>query len=105
MQPSYDRERIELFLSARNLKNQDVLSVSDPKCKVSKTWVIFLKVFYKVGSTPDKQVGQTEAIKENLNPDWKKTIEIDYIFEMQQILRFEVWDVDDSGSDDMIGYA
>lgn len=31
---NYDRERIELFISARKLTNKDVLSDSDPKCKI-----------------------------------------------------------------------
>lgn len=32
-QPS-DREKIELYISARKLDNKDVISESDPKCKI-----------------------------------------------------------------------
>jgi len=30
----YDREQIEIFISARKLKDKDVISKSDPKCKI-----------------------------------------------------------------------
>lgn len=29
-----DREKIELYISARKLANKDVISDSDPKCKI-----------------------------------------------------------------------
>lgn len=29
-----DREKIELYISARKLSNKDVISDSDPKCKI-----------------------------------------------------------------------
>ncbi len=40
-------------------------------------------------------VGQTEWIKNNTNPQFKTTIEMDYLFEEKQIIRFIVIDVDD----------
>ena len=42
-------------------------------------------------------------INEQHNPDFSKTFLIDYFFEKQQHLRFEVMDKDTSSSDDLIG--
>jgi len=41
-------------------------------------------------------VGKTEMILNNLNPDFTKTFIIDYFFEKEQILKFDVFDVDSS---------
>ncbi|CAD8134439.1 unnamed protein product [Paramecium octaurelia] len=93
-QPS-DREKIELYISARKLANMDVISDSDPKCKI----------FVRDINGGERQIGQTEVLKNNLNPDWKTTIQMDFIFEIKQELRFEVWDHDDGtiDKDDLIG--
>lgn len=71
------------------------MSISDPKAKV---WI-------KAPNGAETLVGTTEVISNNLNPNWKKTVEIDYIFEINQYIRFEVWDVDSNGKDDLIGVA
>ena len=71
------------------------MSVSDPRCKV---WI-------KAPNGSESLVGTTEVVNNNLNPNWKKTVEIDYIFEINQYIRFEVWDVDSNGKDDLIGVA
>ena len=39
-------------------------------------------------------VGKTEIIKESLNPVFKTTFVLDFIFEIEQILRFDVLDID-----------
>jgi len=68
-----------------------VFSKSDPLCVVSefaektKEWI---------------EIGRTEFIKNNLNPDFKKSIEIGYYFERHQVLRFEFIDDDGGASDD-----
>ena len=65
-----DREKIELFLSCRKLTDLDVISKSDP----------FIKVFLTYrGAT--KTLGQTEILKNNLNPDFAKTFTLEFIFE------------------------
>ena len=87
-----DRETIELFISCRNLKDLDVFSKSDPK----------VKVFYSFQGKEVK-LGETEFLKNNLNPTFKKTFLLEYIFEMKQNLRFEVWDNDTDSADDLIG--
>ncbi len=89
---SDDRENVELFLSCRNLSDLDTFSKSDPKVKV--TYI-----------NKGKQVflGETEFHKNDLNPIFKKTFIIDYIFEERQSLKFEVWDHDTTDGDDLIG--
>jgi hypothetical protein len=62
----------------------DYLSKSDPQVilytLIGNTWVLHSK---------------TEIIWDNLNPNFVKTFQIEYIFEKQQKLKFEVRDVDD----------
>ena len=67
-----DREQIELFISCRSLKDMDVMSKSDPQ------------VIMSVQNNANKQwteVGRTECIDNNLNPDFAKTFTFDFIFE------------------------
>lgn len=87
-----DRETIELFISCRNLKDLDVFSKSDPK----------VRVFYTFQGK-ETNLGETEFHKNDLNPTFKKTFVMEYIFEVRQNLRFEVWDNDTSSGDDLIG--
>ena len=81
---------IEMTLSARNLLNKDILSKSDPFCIVSMK-----------DSWQDKfyEIGKTEIIQDNLNPEWIKKFILNYNFEIVQRLRFEVWDADPTGKD------
>jgi hypothetical protein len=44
-------------------------------------------------------VGKTEIIFNNLNPDFTKTFILDYFFEKEQWIKFEVYDIDDNGRD------
>ena len=82
--------QIEMTLSAKNLLNRDILSKSDPFCIVSMR-----------DSWQDKfyEIGRTEIIQDNLNPEWVKKFVINYNFETVQRLKFEVWDVDPNGKD------
>mmetsp|Transcript_32168 Transcript_32168/g.39888 ORF Transcript_32168/g.39888 Transcript_32168/m.39888 type:complete len:92 (-) Transcript_32168:1675-1950(-) len=78
----------------------DIFSKSDPLC------VVFEKA-------QDREqwfeIGRTEFIKDSLNPDFEKSIDIDFFFEKNQMLRFEF--IDDDGGDsedpyyDIIGAA
>ncbi|CAK55659.1 unnamed protein product (macronuclear) [Paramecium tetraurelia] len=91
-----DREKIELFFSARGLANKDVLSDSDPQ----------LYVYLTEGKQgAEKLIAKTEVKKNNLNPDWKVSVVLDFIFEVNQYLRFLVVDSDgdDIKDDDIIG--
>lgn len=82
--------QIEMTLSCRNLINADILSKSDPYCSV---WM--------KESWQDKyfEIGRTETIDDNLNPEWVKKFVINYNFETVQKMKFEVWDVDPNGQD------
>lgn len=81
---------IEMTLSCRDLPNMDVLSKSDPYC------IVQMKEFWQ-----DRffEVGRTEKINDNLNPEWVKKFLINYNFETVQKMRFEIWDVDPDGND------
>ncbi|KAJ0401167.1 hypothetical protein P43SY_004374 [Pythium insidiosum] len=76
--------KIELSLSGKDLKDRDVLSKSDP-----------FAVLYLQQNASWVRIGETEAIKNNLNPQWAKLFVLDYFFQMQQRLKVEVYDKDD----------
>ena len=97
MQGSSDLSvKIELFLSCRSLRDMDVFSKSDPYVRVS-----FRRDFTHHQYVP---LGRTETAKNNINPDFAKTFVLDYLFESQQHIHFEVFDDDGDGSqDDFIG--
>lgn len=82
--------QIEMTLSCRNLLNKDILSKSDPYCMVQMK-----------DSWTEKfvEIGRTETVNDNLNPEWVKKFIISYNFETVQKMRFEVWDVDPDGKD------
>ena len=82
--------QIEMTLSCRNLLNKDILSKSDPYCMVQMkdSW-----------SEKFIEIGRTETVNDNLNPEWVKKFIISYNFETVQKMRFEVWDVDPDGKD------
>ena len=42
-------------------------------------------------------LGKTEMINNNLNPDFVKTFTLDFYFEKEQWIKFEVYDVDTTG--------
>lgn len=68
----------------------DILSKSDPE----------VHVYLRDSRTPQfTLIGKTEMILNNLNPDFTKTFMIDYFFEKEQIIKFEVYDVDTTGND------
>lgn len=82
---------IKLYISGRNLKNMDVFSKSDPLCAV----------FEKAQDREEWfEIGRTEFIKDTLNPNFEKAIDVDYFFEKTQMLKFEFIDDDGGDSDD-----
>ncbi|CAI5447175.1 unnamed protein product [Caenorhabditis angaria] len=93
------KTNVRLNISANNLKDLDVFTKSDPIC------VVFEKIGGAKGSAKITQKtwkdhnwiekGRTEMIKNDLNPSFMKTIQIPYFFEENQLLRFELFDVDD----------
>ena len=75
--------KVDLFISCRKLKNMDVFSKSDPVCRVYE-WTEKNKQWTRIGAT--------ERISNNLNPDFKTTIQALYFFERNQKFKFEVVD-------------
>ena len=89
--------KVDLYIQCRKLKDLDVFSKSDPQVRISlkdspaaATW---------------KKIGETEVIENNLNPDFKTTVQVMYLFEVNQQIRFEVVDSDGGKSAELIGNA
>ena len=77
--PSDSMQKVEIFLSGRNLLDMDFFSKSDP----------YVKVFFSRGpNQPEILIGRTETIDNNLNPNFQKSFMLDYIFEARQPIRF-----------------
>jgi len=78
-------EKLEIFISCRNLPKMDINSPSDP---------------FVVISQKDDKTGQfgelckTEIVMDNNDPEFTKQIHIDYRFEEVQIIRLDVYDAD-----------
>lgn len=89
---------IEMHISCKNLAKLDVTSESDPLCVLCTN---------QNGQKVEQD--RTEVIKNNANPNFVKSFKSYYIFEMNQPLRFEVYDVDSKSSTlskhDFIGYV
>ena len=92
MVESYLSMKVEVFISARDLKNSDTFSKSDPYCVLS---------LQAPGTTNYSNIDKTEVIQNNLNPNWTKTFTLDFYFEAKQNLKFTVYDYDDSSPDEM----
>merc|ERR1712020_874824 len=57
--------------------------------------VVFLKPFGEpINSSNWQELIRTEKIENTLNPDFAKKLQINYCFEQQQHLKFELYDVD-----------
>ena len=68
----------------------DILSKSDPECHV----------FIRDSKNKNYSlIGKTECINNNLNPEFTKHFTIDYFFEKEQFLKFELYDVDINGKE------
>lgn len=82
---------VKLYISGRNLKNMDLFSKSDPLC-----------VVYEQAQDSDEwfEIGRTEFVKDTLNPDFERAIDIDFFFEKNQLIKFEFIDDDGGDSDD-----
>ncbi|CAI4224522.1 unnamed protein product [Auanema sp. JU1783] len=79
---------VRLIIKAGELKNRDLFSKSDPLCVVYK-----LKHSLDTGESW-VEIGRTEMIRNCLNPEWSEEIELEYMFEEKQNLRFDIYDID-----------
>ena len=79
-------EKVSLHISWQNLANLDTISKSDPQVIVQ---------FHNGGHNDKwKLLGKTETIENNLNPVFVTSFEIDFYFERNQKVKFEVYDID-----------
>lgn len=74
---------VNIHVSAKNLKDVDIVTVSDPLCAL---------YIYNQGKWVES--GRTEVVWNNLNPEWVTFFTVMYIFEIRQKLRFVIYDVD-----------
>ncbi|KAG5474692.1 hypothetical protein LSCM4_03867 [Leishmania orientalis] len=88
------RATVHIFIKCAHLLDKDVMSKSDPYAILFET-------------TDGKKVcvGRTEVIRNNLNPEFKTCIPVNYFFEIRQTMRVEVWDSDKGKADDLLGGA
>ena len=82
--------QVELSISCRGLKDLDLMSKSDPQC------FVYLKDGYQDNYF---EVGRTEMIDDNLNPDFVTKVRMNFNFEEVQRVKFDVWDIDPVGKD------
>eukprot|EP01084_Bolivina_argentea_P140392 246813_1 len=83
------KQRVELFVQCRDLIKKDMNSKSDP----------FTVIYLKDTKNPHfMEIGRTEVIYDNHFPKFTKQFRLDYYFEEEQILRFDVYDEDKKGS-------
>jgi hypothetical protein len=87
-------ESISIIITCKNLKDEDILSKSDP-----------FVIIKDVTRAPARIVGKTEVVKNNLNPSFTTHIETNYFFETKQSFTAEVWDFDPDGEHDLLGTA
>ena len=78
------KSKVSLSFSAFDLPNLDVGSKTDP----------FI-VLWEVKGNQKIQVGKSEVVADNLNPEWVKNIDVNYYFENQQKFILQVYDADD----------
>jgi len=80
-------QMVKLHVSASDLPKMDLFSKSDPMCVL----------YTKAGDNSWMEIGRTESIKNNHNPMWNKTFNIDFLGEeVKQVIKFEVYDADSS---------
>eukprot|EP00802_Teleaulax_amphioxeia_P022410 Tamp_22853.p1 GENE.Tamp_22853~~Tamp_22853.p1 ORF type:complete len:210 (+),score=67.00 Tamp_22853:58-687(+) len=78
------KSRVQLAISCKGLANKDTFSKSDPCCIVQ----------LKAPNGLWTEVSRTEVVQNDLNPQFKKKVEMDYTFETKQELKFILYDWD-----------
>lgn len=91
--------KLQIGFKCEELPNMDTMSYSDP-----------FVVMYKQTGNLWQQLGKTETIHDNLNPEFVKKILVDFHFEQSEVYKVEVYDSDDDsqqtknlGAHDFIG--
>ena len=82
-------QKVEIRIATRNLLRLDLLSESDPFVVVSLRDENTNKFF---------EIGRTEVVWDKRDADFETRIPIDYYFEKEQLLKFDVYDCDNAKS-------
>ena len=82
------KQIIQLSFSLEDLPNLDTFSKTD-------AFIILYELKKQGNRTIKQKVGRTECIFDNLNPDFVKSFEVDYLFEETQTFLMEAYDMDD----------
>jgi hypothetical protein len=98
--------KVELFLSAKSLRKADLLSKSDPFVVVYVAVPRPVAAYGGSRAAPAagapaydwQELGRTEVIQDDQDPQWAKRMVLQFHFEEAQPLRFVVWDDDGPGS-------
>lgn len=97
--------KVELFLSAKALRRADLLSRSDPfvvvYTAVPRPVAAYGRAAPAAAGAPAydwQELGRTEVIQDNQEPEWAKRLVLQFHFEEAQPLRFVVWDDDGPGA-------
>jgi len=83
-------------VSAKNLKNLDIVTDSDPQCTLKVKEENLKYAVYK-------QAGETEVVDNNLNPQWIRHFSVNYSFLKEKELWFQVWNYNSINDKDLIG--
>lgn len=86
------KSRVQLFIKCINLKDVEILSKSDP----------FVELYEKKNDNLMFRE-KTEVIWNSLNPRFAKCIEMDYHFEVEKYLCFEIYDMNIENNVEMKG--
>lgn len=86
------RQYVELFLAGRDLPNVEIFSKSDPQCDI----------YYTVEGEKEILLGETEVVYNNLDPNWEKSLTLEYLDDVKQSLRFQIFDFDSKEKKRMI---
>ena len=86
------KAKVNLSFSCRALADMDTVTVTDP----------FIK-FYELKCGVWTLLGETEQIDNNLNPNFAKSFEVEFVFETKQLFKVEVFDYDSETKKDYIG--
>ncbi|CAD8133561.1 unnamed protein product [Paramecium octaurelia] len=87
-------EKLDLHISCRQLDDLNIVSDLDPYV-----------VIYQNNNNHWTIIGQTEVIKNDLNPNYKTSIQLEYHFEVQQHLKLEVYHYISPTQSNIVGIA
>ena len=88
--------KLQLFIRGEKLKDMDTFSKSD-------TYAVLFS-----GANGGPAVGRTETKKDELNPQFEKTIDVEFVFETKQEFTIKLFDDDGKGmgtGDEVVGQA